>query len=198
MGDKMGRKPAVLLAIFTMAASVSSTPCSSSSAQKVAAAQTTLMGCLPTYDQIGTAAPVCLIIARALQGLSVGGQLVGTFAFSVESAPEGKKCIFGTLVGAGAGVGFTIGSMFSTVLTATLTTEQMTSFGWRIPFWFGATAGLAAYFAKDHVEESEDGKKAAAAAEAEADGGSGGGERRKSPTMEALSKFWPEILLVCG
>ena len=61
------------------------------------------MGCLPTYDQIGTAAPVCLIIARALQGLSVGGQLVGTFAFSVESAPEGKKCIFGTLVGAGAG-----------------------------------------------------------------------------------------------
>ena len=125
------------------------------------------MGCLPTYDQIGTAAPVCLIIARALQGLSVGGQLVGTFAFSVESAPEGKKCIFGTLVGAGAGVGFTIGSMFSTVLTATLTTEQMTSFGWRIPFWFGATAGLAAYFAKDHVEESEDGKTAAAAAEAE-------------------------------
>jgi len=46
----------------------------------------------------------------------------------------------------------------------------MQSFGWRIPFWFGATAGLAAFFAKDHVEESDDGKAVAEAAAAEAGG----------------------------
>ena len=55
--------------------------------------------------------------------------------------------------GAGAGFGFTLGSAFATLLNDALTEEQMQSFGWRIPFWFGASAGLAAYFAKDHVED---------------------------------------------
>ena len=63
MGDRLGRKPAVLLSIFTMATS------------------TTLMGCLPTYNQVGFLAPVLLVIARSLQGLSVGGQV--NFAFKM-------------------------------------------------------------------------------------------------------------------
>ena len=95
--------------------------------------------------------------------------------------------------GAGAGFGFTLGSAFATLLNDALTEEQMQSFGWRIPFWFGASAGLAAYFAKDHVEESDEGKALAAEAEA-----SGDAAPRPSPTMEAIRLFWREILLVAG
>ena len=95
--------------------------------------------------------------------------------------------------GAGAGFGFTLGSAFATLLNDALTEEQMQTFGWRIPFWFGASAGLAAYFAKDHVEESDEGKALAAEAEA-----SGDAAPRPSPTMEAIRLFWREILLVAG
>lgn len=173
IGDRYGRKPAVLSAIVTMAASTAS------------------MGCLPTYDQVGVLAPILLVLSRSLQGLSVGGQLVGTYAFSIEVAPPKHRCLFGALVSVGVSIGFSLGSAFATLLEALLSPAAMSSVGWRIPFWFGVVAGAGAHYSKHHVEESEDGKTSAAAA-ATAD------DKCCTPTTRALRSFWREILLVVG
>src|SRR5262249_38123751 len=78
MGDTHGRKAALLLTIFLMAAG------------------TVLIGILPTYASIGFAAPALLLVARLMQGFSTGGEWGGSTAFIVEWAPKGKRGLFGS------------------------------------------------------------------------------------------------------
>lgn len=127
LGDKVSRKFALTLSIFLMAI------------------PTTLMGCLPTYDQVGVLAPVLLIILRTFQGFAIGGEFTGSMVFLVEHAPEKHRGLWGSWASFSAVVGVIVGSCLVTSLNHYLTVEQIHHWGWRIPFLlsiFGSVVGI--------------------------------------------------------
>lgn len=116
IGDKTSRKHALTLSIYVMAI------------------PTALMGCLPSYEQVGLFATVALILLRTLQGFAIGGEFTGTMVFLVEHAPQSKRGLWGSWASFSAVMGVIIGSMVVASLNSHLTTEAMQSWGWRIPF----------------------------------------------------------------
>ncbi len=116
IGDKSSRKKALLasLALMTL--------------------PTFVIGLLPTYAQIGIAAPILLVLMRLIQGLSVGGEYASSIVYLVEQAPEGKKNFFGAFVSAGAKAGMTLGSGVCAAMLWWLDKESMNEWGWRAPF----------------------------------------------------------------
>src|SRR5690606_30830055 len=79
-GDRIGRKSILLVTLLLMGIA------------------TTLIGLLPTYEQVGILAPVALVVLRFLQGFALGGESIGALLLTVESAPRGKRGFFGSLV----------------------------------------------------------------------------------------------------
>jgi MHS family proline/betaine transporter-like MFS transporter len=127
-GDRHGRRKALSAVIFLMAIS------------------TLAIGLLPTYDQVGVLAPILLVVARLVQGLSAGGEWGGSTAYIVEYAPEGRRGFIGSWQQFSVGSGFLLGSLSGTVLSFTLSPEALTSWGWRVPFLFGiVVGGVGAY-----------------------------------------------------
>jgi MHS family proline/betaine transporter-like MFS transporter len=122
-GDRYGRRRALSAVIFLMALS------------------TLAIGLLPTYDQVGVAAPILLVLARLFQGLSAGGEWGGSTAYIVEYAPEGQRGFIGSWQQFSVGSGFLLGSLSGTVLSFALSPEALTSWGWRVPFLLGIVVG---------------------------------------------------------
>jgi MFS transporter, MHS family, shikimate and dehydroshikimate transport protein len=114
-GDKIGRKTMLMLTMMIMGAG------------------TFLIGCLPTYEQIGVWAPIALILMRLLQGIGIGGEWGGATLMVIEHAPHGKRGFFGSLVQ----VGFPLGVATSTgvfLLVTQMPERSFLAWGWRIPF----------------------------------------------------------------
>jgi MHS family proline/betaine transporter-like MFS transporter len=127
-GDRHGRRKALSAVIFLMAFS------------------TLAIGLLPTYGDVGVLAPILLVLARLLQGLSAGGEWGGSTAYIVEYAPEGRRGFIGSWQQVSVGSGFLLGSLSGTVLSFALSPEALTSWGWRVPFLLGiVVGGLGAY-----------------------------------------------------
>ncbi len=126
VGDKYGRKVALISTILLMSAA------------------TFTMGCLPGYAIIGAAAPILLTIVRLAQGLSVGGQLVGSFVFTVENAEPGTRALQGAIAMGSSSFGTGLGSAVAAILHAALPTESLMLWGWRLPFLSGILAGILA------------------------------------------------------
>lgn len=116
IGDKTSRKTALTWSIFMMAI------------------PTMLIGCLPTYAQIGLFAPLAMVILRTLQGFAIGGEYTGTMVFLVEYADEGNRGIWGSWASFSAVLGVIVGSLLVTFLNIVLTHDQLVAWGWRIPF----------------------------------------------------------------
>jgi MFS transporter, MHS family, shikimate and dehydroshikimate transport protein len=115
-GDKIGRKTMLMLTMMIMGAG------------------TFLIGCLPTYQQIGVRAPILLIGLRLLQGIGIGGEWGGATLMVIEHAPLGKRGFFGSLV---QQVGFPLGVATSTgvfLLVTQMPEQDFLSWGWRMPF----------------------------------------------------------------
>jgi MHS family proline/betaine transporter-like MFS transporter len=148
MGDTHGRKAALMLTIFLMAAG------------------TVLIGILPTYASIGFAAPALLLIARLMQGFSTGGEWGGSTAFIVEWAPKGRRGLFGSFQQMSVVAGLLLGSAFAALLNTVLTSDQMLSWGWRVPFLFGALLGPVGIYMRRTIEETPAYAKVKAAAPA--------------------------------
>ena len=94
---------------------------------------TFLIGCLPTYSDIGIWAPVALVALRLLQGIGIGGEWGGAVLMVVENAPNGRRGYYGSLVQ----VGFPLGIAASTgvfLLLSRMPEAQFLSWGWRVPF----------------------------------------------------------------
>ncbi len=119
-GDRVGRKR-VLLFTFMLTGIV-----------------TVLIGCLPTYAQVGVLAPVLLIALRVLQGIGIGGEWGGAALLAVEHAPEGRRGFFGSLIQAGAPVGVILSSGGVAVLSASMSHDELLAWGWRLPFLLSA------------------------------------------------------------
>jgi MFS family permease len=134
--DRAGRRNALSLLIVCMAAS------------------TLLMGVVPGYAQIGLAAPLLVVLARLLQGLSVGGQFGTTAALLVEYAPAGRKMFYGSFSMSAQALSILLSAGCGYLLTTHLTHAQLTTWGWRVPFIVGALAAPIGFYIRHRVAES--------------------------------------------
>lgn len=138
VGDKYGRKKALQLSIFMMAI------------------PTVLVGCLPTHEQLGVTATLLLILLRLLQGISVGGEVIGSVSFLVEIAPPEKKGVQGSWTLFSAIGGILLGSLVVTLMNNTLGNEIMLAWGWRIPFLGGILILVIGSWLRTGLVESPD------------------------------------------
>lgn len=137
IGDKVGRKNALLWSIYLMAI------------------PTTLIGLLPTYEQIGWLAPLFLTLIRLAQGLSMGGEFTGSMVFVVEHAQRGNRGLYGSWVVFSLLIGILIGSGVATTTCYVLSEDQILAWGWRIPFLLSAVGGVLGSIIRRTVQEPE-------------------------------------------
>lgn len=136
VGDRWGRRAVLVMTLGLMGAS------------------TFLIGCLPTADQIGIAAPLLLLLLRCLQGFSAGGEWGGAAMLAVEHAPHDKRGVYGSYVAMGVPVGMILAAIFMMITNALLTPEQFASWGWRIGFWISIILIAVGQFVRAKVRES--------------------------------------------
>ncbi|MDZ3744852.1 MFS transporter [Pseudoglutamicibacter cumminsii] len=134
--DKIGRKKTLLLVLVMMSVS------------------TMLIGLLPTYAQIGIAAPILLVLIRLLQGLSAGGEVGTAIAFVAEYAGPKRRGYSVSFLMATAVVGFLLGSAVANGLTAAIGIDAMTEWGWRLPFLLAGPLGIVAIYIRLKLEDS--------------------------------------------
>ncbi|AXQ24145.1 MFS transporter [Acinetobacter wuhouensis] len=116
LGDRIGRKATLVAALLTMGIS------------------TVCIGLLPTYHQIGLAAPLLLALCRLGQGLGLGGEWSGAVLLATENAPEGKRAWYGMFPQLGAPIGFILATGSFLTLGAFMSEADFMQWGWRIPF----------------------------------------------------------------
>lgn len=136
IGDRRGRKPALLLSAGMMAAGALT------------------IALLPTYAMIGILAPALLLAARLLQGFSAGGEWGVANAFLLEWSPKGKRGFWTSFLAVTVAFGSGLASAMAAILSALLDAEAMAVWGWRIPFLFGGLLGVAALWARLGIEET--------------------------------------------
>jgi MHS family proline/betaine transporter-like MFS transporter len=135
-GDRYGRRKALSAVIFVMALS------------------TFAIGLLPTYAEVGIAAPILLVIVRLFQGLSTGGEFGGSSAYIVEYAPQNRRGFFGSFQLVGVASGFLLGSLTAALLNSALTLDERLAWGWRLPFLFGIAVGLVGAFMRWRLSDT--------------------------------------------
>jgi MFS family permease len=134
-GDKLGRKPIMVATLVLMGVS------------------TTAIGLCPTYAQIGIAAPLILVTLRFLQGFALGGESAAGPLLAMESAPDGKRGMFAAFVQSGAAAGTVLGAL-AVFAVGKLSTEDLLSWGWRIPFLASTVIFAVGFYVRHKVEES--------------------------------------------
>lgn len=135
-GDLVGRKRMFTLSVFLMAV------------------PTLLIGLMPTYETIGYAAPVFLLLFRVMQGAAIGGEGPGAWVFVAEHVPAkhvGLAC--GMLTGGLTG-GIMLGSLMATGINAAFTPAEVAEWTWRIPFLAGGVSGLVAMYLRRFLQET--------------------------------------------
>ena len=115
-GDRIGRKATLVISLLVMGIS------------------TTLIGCLPSYAQIGVWAPILLCVLRFCQGIGLGGEWGGAALLATENAPEGKRGWYGMFPQLGPPVGFLLATGSFLGLSHNLNDQQFIDWGWRLPF----------------------------------------------------------------
>jgi MHS family proline/betaine transporter-like MFS transporter len=136
LGDTRGRKAALMLTIFMMAAG------------------TVMIGILPTHATVGLVAPLLLVVARLMQGFSAGGEWGGSTAFIVEWAPKGRRGWFGSFQQTSVVAGLLLGSGVAALLNTLLSQEQMSGWGWRVPFLLGGILGPVGLYMRRTMKET--------------------------------------------
>jgi metabolite-proton symporter len=135
-GDRVGRKSVLVLSLLIMGGA------------------TVLMSVLPTFDTIGAWAPILLVLLRFMQGIGVGGEWGGAVLMAVEHAPERKRAFYGSFPAIGVPVGLILANLVFLVVSATLTPEQFTSWGWRVPFLLSIVLVGTGLFVRLRITES--------------------------------------------
>ena len=114
---------------------------------------TFLVGCLPTYADIGIWAPVLLVALRLLQGLSASGEQAGANSMSLEHAPEHRRGFFTSFTLSGTQAGLVLATAVLLPIAA-LPEDQLLSWGWRIPFWLSAVVVVAGLLIRRRLDET--------------------------------------------
>lgn len=135
-GDILGRKKMFTLSVFLMAV------------------PTLVIGLLPTYEAIGLAAPLLLLLMRVLQGAAIGGEMPGAWVFVAEHAPAKH---YGLAIGAltsGITGGIFLGSIVGVWLNSSYSQAEIHDWAWRIPFILGGVFGLVSVYLRKFLEET--------------------------------------------
>ncbi|WP_353940234.1 MFS transporter [Streptomyces sp. HUAS MG91] len=162
VADRRGRRAALTVTILLMGGS------------------SLLVGITPTYAAAGVLAPVVLVLARLLQGLSVGGEFAASTTFLVESAGPGRRGLFSSFQYVSTSIGQLIASGIAALLVSVLAEGQMDGWGWRVPFLAGALLSLVGFWIRQGAQETRT-------------------ERHERPGLfDALRHHPRESLLICG
>jgi MFS family permease len=135
-GDRLGRKRTLVASLLLMGVG------------------TLLIALLPTYAQIGVAAPALLVALRFVQGLAVGGEWGGAVLMALEHAPPTRRAFYSSFPQMGIPAGLILANLVFLLVTTALTGEQFAAWGWRIPFLFSAGLVVIALFIRLRLEES--------------------------------------------
>ena len=118
--DRAGRRPAMMLSFTLMGGAI------------------VAMALIPPYTRIGVAAPILAVIARMVMGFSLGGEVGPNTAYLLESAPVKKRGLMVSWQGASQNISATVGGVVGVLLSATMSSSALDSYGWRIAFLLGA------------------------------------------------------------
>jgi MFS transporter, MHS family, proline/betaine transporter len=168
-GDKVGRRNALAAAIILMSGA------------------TVMIGVLPTHQQIGLLAPILLLVARLLQGLSAGGEWGGSATFIVEYAPAWRRGFYGSWHAVSLGSGILLGSGTAALLTSVLSEDALNSWGWRIPFLLGILLGIVGLYLRLKLQDTPVFRALEEAHEVEG-----------APVATSLRHTWKQILFTIG
>ncbi|MFH8973603.1 MFS transporter [Streptomyces sp. NPDC017890] len=135
IGDRMGRKKIMVFTLMLMGVS------------------TFLIGCLPTRDQVGTLAPVLLVLCRVLQGISAAGEQASANSMTLEHAPAHKRGFFTSFTLSGTQGGQLLATLVFLPIAA-LPEEHLLSWGWRVPFWLSVVVAVVGYVIRRKLDET--------------------------------------------
>ncbi len=135
LGDLMGRKHTFLITIVIMGSS------------------TFLVGCLPSYQSIGVAAPIALVVLRLLQGLALGGEYGGAATYVAEHAPEGRRGFYTSWIQTTATLGLFL-SLLVILGCRMATGDDFEKWGWRIPFLLSSVLLAVSVYIRLQLHES--------------------------------------------
>ena len=136
LGDRYGRKKLLQLSLLLVGAA------------------TFLMGCLPTFAQIGYWAPALLVVLRFIQGFAVGGEWGGAVLLVAEHSPKASRGFWSSWPQAGVPGGNMLATAVLLVLTSTLSDAAFLSWGWRVAFWLSAVVVLIGYYIRTKVTDA--------------------------------------------
>jgi MHS family proline/betaine transporter-like MFS transporter len=136
LGDRLGRKKALVVSVTTMAV------------------PTGLIALLPTYSQVGAIAALMLLLLRLLQGFSVGGEMTGSIIFLVEHAPPARRGFIGSWAGFSTNAGCMLGAGVGAALVTVMGRAAVEQWAWRLPFLLGALLGVVGLLIRLAVHET--------------------------------------------
>ncbi|MGW2159296.1 MFS transporter [Nonomuraea sp. NPDC001699] len=135
--DRRGRKAALTLTVTLMSASA------------------LLIAVAPTYESVGYAGALVLVVARLLQGLSVGGEYAASATYLTEATPRGRRGFASSFQYVSMTAGQLVGLGLQIILQNTMSKEALNSYGWRIPFVVGAVAAAVVFYLRRSLLETE-------------------------------------------
>ena len=144
VGDRIGRRALLTLSISLMGVA------------------TLTLGLLPTYAQIGVAAPLLLMLMRLIQGFSLGGEFTGSMVYTTEKSSPLMRGLVSSSTAAGTTIGFIFGSGTAWLVNSWLPADQVATWGWRIPFVGSVVFLIVGYLLRRGISETEQGLKAKA------------------------------------
>lgn len=169
MGDRMGRKAALVSTLLLMGVS------------------TLAIGFLPTYEQIGVLAPVSLTVLRFVQGLGVGGEWGGAVLLALEYGHRGRRGFFASWPQAGVPLGSLASTGIVHLCLTSLSAEQFNDWGWRVPFYLSGLLIVVGLLIRMRILETP---LFAALKEQNL--------VAEAPVSETLRLYWRELLLIAG
>ncbi|MFI7634316.1 MFS transporter [Nonomuraea sp. NPDC049400] len=135
--DRKGRKAALTLTVTLMSASA------------------LLIAIAPTYEAVGYFGAVVLVVARLLQGISVGGEYAASATYLTEATPRGRRGFASSFQYVSMTAGQLVGLGLQIILQNTMSKEALSSYGWRIPFVIGALAAAVVFYLRRNLLETE-------------------------------------------
>ncbi|GHE78970.1 MFS transporter [Amycolatopsis deserti] len=136
LGDRIGRKRTLSLVIFVMSGA------------------TLAIGLLPGYSTLGIFAPLLLVLLRLVQGFAAGGEFGSAASFLAEHAPRRRRGFGVSWLEVGSLLGFLAGSFVFFLLSTGLSTDQLSAWGWRIPFLIAAPLGVIGFVIRTKIEDT--------------------------------------------
>ncbi|MFI1000418.1 MFS transporter [Streptomyces galbus] len=178
-GDRLGRKKLLVLSLLLMGGA------------------TFAIGLLPTHASVGTAAPVLLTLLRLVQGFALGGEWGGAVLLVSEHGDARRRGFWASWPQTGAPAGQLLATGVLSLLTAVLSDDAFTSWGWRVPFLLSGVLVLVGLWIRLSVDESPVFRQALAAAEARK-AARGADAAEKLPLVAVLRHHWRDVLVAMG